>query len=185
MYRVICIAFAPICLWLVLVLIGLDRFTTVAVHRSSVLIVTFWAVAVFCLTLRSYVYNKEPTDAVAKVKRDSKPAWIAAGILGSAILAALSAVCADRLLRAAAQHLPGARREVSGEIIDIRAYRGRGTCKLYARVATFPSAEALRFCVEVNVRAAIGPADLEPGERITLHLKDNALGTVALEFERE
>lgn len=185
MYRVLCIGFAPVFLWLTLVLIGLDRFTTVSVHPLSVLIVGFWAVVIFCLVLRAYICNKEPTDAVAKAKKDSRPAWIAAGILVALILSALSAVVVERLVRTAAQHIPGAEREVSGEVTDVRAYRGRSTCKLYVTVATFPTAEALRFCAEVSVRAAIGPVDVEPGQRIALRLKDTALGIVALEFERE
>src|SRR5690348_7800688 len=114
MYRILWLILAPAFLWMTFVVVGIDRFTTLSTKPRLVwVLVGGWTVVVFYAALRAYLFNSEPRYKVDRLKRDRKPAWIAGGILFGLIMAGLSCFIALRLIQAAAQYLPGKRREMS------------------------------------------------------------------------
>jgi hypothetical protein len=186
MYRVMWLILTPIFVSLALGLLGIDRVTTLASNPPLAwAIIGVCTVAVFIVSLRAYLMNDEPNDRIERLKRDSKPGWIAVGTLFAALLSGLSCFVVDGLVETAAQYLPGAHRQVAGEVKLVRPQRGRGTCRLYATMSGFAARDEFRTCVQVHLRAAIGPLDLEPGQHVTLHLKDTLLGTVVLRITRD
>lgn len=186
MYRLLWLLLAPILLWLALILIGVDRFTDLSASPPlSRAIVGGWAVMNFYFTLRAYLVSDEPTYRIQRLKQGNRFGWIAAGILFAASLSALSGIVANRLVKTTAQYLPGEHRLLSGEVTAVRTQRGRGICRFYATVLPLHAGKKMRVCVQVNIRSAIGPLDLEPGQNVTLQVKDTLLGTVALGIKRD
>jgi hypothetical protein len=179
------IILAPAFLWLALMLTGIDRFTTPSANAPlSWFIIVGWSAAVFGIAFRAHLTNESLPDKIEKLKRDSKPAWIAAGILMSTLLAGLSGIVANRLVKTAAQYLSGSTYPLAGEVTSVRFTTSRTTCNSYATVSGIPAGQQIRVCLKVTPRSPIGPLDLEPGQRVTLDLKDTVLGTVVLGIRR-
>lgn len=186
MYRVMWLILTPIFVTLALGLLGIDRVTALSANPPLAwVIIGICTLAVFVVSLRAYLVNDEPNDKIERLKRNSRPGWIAVGTLFAALLSLITCFVVDRLVETAAQYLPGANRQIAGAVKEVRAQRGRGICKLYATVVIAPGGDELRTCVRASLREAIGPLDLEPGQRVTLLLKDTSLGSVVLRINRD
>jgi hypothetical protein len=185
MYWVMWLILIPTFLTLALGLLGIDRANTLSANPLAWAIIGVCAVAVFVISLRAYLANKEPPDKIERLKRDSKLGWIAVGAVAAVLFSGWFCFVVYQIVQIAAQYLPGAHRQVAGEVRAVHLLRGRGTCRSYATVALLPGKDEVRFCMRVNLRAAIGPLDIEPAQHVSLQLKDTLLGTVVLAFQRD
>ena len=175
----------PMFLCAALGLLGIDRFNTLSNSSLASCLVVGWTVLLLVLSLRAYFMSDHTSDRVERLKQDNKFTWTTVGIAFAAMLSGMSGFVFDQLVKAAAQHLPGESFLLSGQVVAVQRTSGRGACRFYVTVSSTSDREDLHTCMQTATSAALGPIDIEPGQRVILQLRDTVLGTVLLEITRE
>jgi hypothetical protein len=167
--------------WLLLLLCGIDRQTTIFLSPVAaeipVVASVLTGLAVFLIALRA----RPDTYRLERLKRDRYGAWLATLLLAGLACAGAGYFVVRGIIQVSAQHWTGDVVRLEGRISEVRRYGGKVFCR--KRLWVEPRVGSpFSFCLRVSMKDGIGP-DVEVGAKLTLQIKKTSLGSVVTGFE--
>jgi hypothetical protein len=167
--------------WVLLLLFGIDRQTTISLTSAAanvpviVSVLAGLAVSFFGLRASPSTYRME------KLKRDRYGAWIGTVLLAGLLSAGACHFVSRGIMQVSAQLLSGKLEPLQARVSKVRIHGGSAGCRKTVWVEP-PLSPPFSVCFRVKWRDALGP-DVTVGAEVTLQIKNTALGSVVTGLE--
>ena len=172
--------------WFLLATMGFDRLTTISLNTPLARAILYVPPGLFAIVLWfGFLTGRLGSEKLKKLRVDAPVAWVAAGIFLTPLIAFMFFFLLKILLGSTAQHLDGRAAEYEVQVEKVgRTSSYKAACRVELDTSAVPGLEAASFCVDSKNGKAIGPSDLQPGEKIHLVVKSTSLGIVATSVRR-
>jgi hypothetical protein len=174
-------------MWLLAVLSGFDRRTTIDVgERFSLGLMVVFSATMALWLLYGWLYRRDErwmTDRIAMLRRRSPTRYRTLGVFYSALIGVASWGVAFLLLSTIAQHLPGPDKVYVATVVgEQRAVSGRSACRNELRVQLEGDVRTLSLCV-LSRGSPVPSPSVVIGDRVKVTLRETMLGRHLLRID--
>jgi len=172
--------------WLFAAQFGLHRMLTVEIDTTlgrAIILVPSVIFAFLCLHV---VFTGQAySEKLNRMKADHFVAWVPAALFVGLAPPLLCLFMLRVITGTVAEHLDGKRSEYDLEVEKVsRTHSYKAGCRIKVETRAVAGFDAASFCVVSRAGAAVGPADLQPAEKIRVVVKSTALGKVVESVRR-